>query len=183
MIRKFSAAVATLVLAALPLVASAAISPGTTFTGTINQSLSSNVVQVGTPFTMSNVNSSDNKINGATIRGHVAAVQKAGQGTPGKILLSFDSISTRSGNTYALDARATNVQANTKSNAVKEVGGALAGMIVGNIVGKAIGTNLGGLAGAAGGYIIARNNRQNVTIPQNSSVQVQVLSARQQARR
>ena len=62
---------------------------------------------------------------------------------------------------------------NTKSNAGNEVAGAVAGMIVGNIVGKKVGTNMGGLLGAAGGYIYAKNAKQNVTIPANSAVTVQ----------
>ena len=56
-------------------------------------------------------------------------------------------------------------------------------MIVGNIIGKKLGTNAGGLLGAAGGYIYAKNAKQNVTIPANSAVTVQVIRARRQAGR
>lgn len=184
MLRKFSTAFAALILAVLvPLAASAQIRPGTVFYGVLNQDLSSNKAYVGEQFLLQNVRSADDNITGATIYGHVDFVQKAGQGRPGKVRLAFDRIVTRSGNRYALDARATNVQVNTKSNVVKEAGGAVAGMIVGNIVGKALGTNLGGLLGAAGGYVIAKNNRENVTVPSGSTVEVQVLSARRQAGR
>jgi outer membrane lipoprotein SlyB len=183
MVRTVTTVLAALTLSFAPIVASAAISAGTVFTGTINQNLSSNTVGPGTPFTLTNVSSNDHNITGATIYGHVDTAQKAGQGTPGKIHLAFDRLVTRSGSSYALDARATNVQANTKSNAAKEAGGAVAGMIVGNILGKAVGTNIGGLLGAAGGYVVAHNNRQNVTIPSGSQVTLQVLSARPQASR
>jgi len=183
MIRRLTAALATLAVAFLPLAASAQVSPGTALYGTIDQSLDSGSVQVGQPFTMSNVHSADYNINGATLYGHVLAVQRASQGRSGGITLAFDKLRTRSGNSYAIDGRATQAQENTKSNTLKEVGGAVAGMIVGNIVGKAVGTGLGGAVGAAGGYMLARNNRQNVVIPSNSLVTVQVLSARRQAGR
>ncbi|MBV8750871.1 MAG: hypothetical protein JO103_14290 [Candidatus Eremiobacteraeota bacterium] len=130
---------------------------------------------------MSNVHSLDNNINGATIYGHVCDVRSAGQGRSAQLQLCLDKLHTRSGGSYALDGRVTNAQVTTKSNAVNEAGGAVAGMIVGNIVGKKLGTNMGGLLGAAGGYIYAKNAKQNVTIPQNSTVTVQVLRARRQA--
>ena len=184
MLRKLSTALATSALVvAMPLAALAQISAGTVFYGTMNQDVSSNNAYVGEPVTLSNVHSADNNITGATLYGQVDYAQKAGQGTPGKVRMAFNRIVTRSGNRYTLDARATNVQVQTKSNAVKEAGGAVAGMIVGNILGKALGTNVGGLLGAAGGYIVAHNNRENVTVPNGSIVEVQVLSARRQAAR
>lgn len=183
MIRRLSTLAAAVALTFVPLVASAQISPGTTLVGTIDQNLSSKDVVVGQRFTMSNVHSQDNNINGATIYGHVADVQHASQGRPGKISLAFDKLHTRSGGSYTLDGRATGVQENTKNNTLNEAGGAVAGMILGNIVGKKLGTNMGGLLGAAGGYLYAKNARQNVTIPQNSVVTVQVLTARRQAGR
>ncbi|GAC1574444.1 MAG: hypothetical protein NVS3B7_06320 [Candidatus Elarobacter sp.] len=182
MIRRLSALAAAVAFAFVPLAASAAVTAGTELTGSIDQSLNSGGATVGQQFTMSNVHSADNNITGATIYGHVADVVKAGQGRPGSIGLAYDRLVTRSGSTYALDGRTTQVQENTANNTAKEAGGALIGMIVGNIVGKKLGTNAGGLLGAAGGYIIAKNNREQVTIPQNSAVTVQVLRARAQAR-
>jgi hypothetical protein len=181
MLRKLSVLAAAAALAFTPLAASAAIGPGTELYGTIDQSLDSKSAQVGQQFTMSNVHSQDNNITGATIYGHVSEVQPAGQGRPARIALGFDTLHTRSGSSYRLDGRATNVDVQTKSNAVNEAGGAVAGMIVGNIIGKKLGTNLGGLVGAAGGYVYAKNAKQNVTIPQSSTVTVQVLTARRQA--
>ena len=131
----------------------------------MDQSLDSKSVQVGQRFTMSDVHTQDNDINGATIYGHVSDVQRAGQGRTAKIELAFDKLHTRSGNSYALSGRAQNVQANTKNNTLKEVGGAVAGMIVGNVLGKMVHTNVGGLLGAGGGYILAKNSKENITIP------------------
>jgi len=181
MIRTLSTLAAVAALALAPLAASAQIGPGTELSGTIDQQLDSKSAVVGQRFTMSNVHSQDNNINGATIYGHVDSVQSAGQGRKAQISLAFDKLHTRSGGSYALSGRATAIQENTKSNAVNEAGGAVAGMIVGNILGKKLGTNMGGLLGAAGGYIYAKNAKQNVTIPANSAVTVQVLQARRQA--
>jgi hypothetical protein len=181
MIRRLSTLAAVAALALVPLVASAQVTAGTELSGTIDQQLDSKSAVVGQRFTMSNVHSQDNNINGATIYGHVDSVQPAGQGRAGKISLAFDKLHTRSGASYALDGRATGVQVNTKSNVVNEAGGAVAGMIVGNIIGKKVGTNMGGLLGAAGGYIYAKNAKQNVTVPANSVVTVQVIRARRQA--
>jgi hypothetical protein len=183
MIRKITTTLAAVALAVTPLAASAQISPGTELVGNMDQSLDSGSAQVGERFVMHNVHSQDNDIHDAVIYGHVAEVQRAAQGRPGKIQLAFDKLRTASGGSYALSARATNVQVNTKSNALKEVGGALAGMIVGNVLGKWVGTNIGGVLGAGGGYLYAKNNRQNVTIPQNASVSAQVLRAYRQTGR
>ena len=176
-------ALAALTLASAPLVASAQVSAGTTLVGNIDQGLDSKSATVGQGFTMSGVHSTDNNIVGARVYGHVSDVQHAGQGTPGKIELAFDKLVTRSGNTYLISGRVMSADEETKNNTVKEVGGAVAGMIVGNILGKAVGTNAGGLIGAAGGYVIAKNNRQNVSIPSNTPVTLQVLQSRRQARR
>ena len=175
-------AIALVAAGLAPQVASAAISPGTQLVGTLDSSLSSKDAQVGQSFTMSNVHSADNNITGAVIYGHVASVQRAGQGTPGKIELAVDKMRTRSGSMYQLSGSAVGAQVDTKNNTLKEAGGAVAGMIVGNIVGKAVGTNLGGLVGAAGGYLYAKNSKENVTVPQNSAVTIEVRNARPQAR-
>lgn len=183
MIRRLSILAAAVALAAVPLAAAAAVGPGTELIGNMDQNLDSGSAQLGQRFTMSNVHSQDNDINGGTIYGHVCDVKRASQGRSASIQLCFDKLHTRSGNSYALDGRATGVQTNTKNNTLNEVGGALAGMIVGNIIGKKLGTNAGGLVGAGGGYVFAHNARQNVTVPQNAVVTVQVLRAARQATR
>jgi hypothetical protein len=176
-------AAATLALAMLaPLAASAAISPGTQFSGTISQDISSKTAQVGDPFTINNVQSTDNNITGAVIYGHVAEVTRASQGKKPALLLALDKLKTRSGTSYALNGRVLSMQANTKSNVLNQVAGAVAGDIVGNIVGKKLGTNAGGLLGAGGGYLYASNMKQDLTVPANSRLTIQVVSARPQTR-
>jgi hypothetical protein len=177
MIRKLTTILTAATLVFAPVAASAQVSPGTQLIGSLDQSLNSKDAQVGQPFTLSNVHSHNYNINGAVIYGHVAQVQRAGQGTPGKIQLAFDKINTRAGNIYQLEANATNVQVNTKSNAGKEAIGTAAGALVGGLLGK----GLGAVVGGTGGYLISKNNRENVTVPKGSLVTVQVERGRRQA--
>jgi preprotein translocase subunit SecF len=181
MTRRLFSFAAAAALAVVPLAAAAQLSPGIQLTGTIDQSLNSGNAQIGQRVTVSNVHSQDNNINGAIIYGHVDDVQSASQGRGGKIEITWDKLRTRSGNSYALNARTVNMQVNTKNNTVNEAGGAIAGMIIGNILGKKLGTNAGGAVGAAGGYLYGKNAQQNVTIPANSFVTVQVLRAYRQS--
>ncbi len=167
-------------LAFAPLAASAQVSPGTELYGYLNQTVDSGSAYDGERVSASQVHSGSNAISGARLYGHVSDVIRAGQGRPGKVYLTWTRLVTASGHRYAIDGRTVNAQVVTKNNAVKEAGGAIAGMIVGNILGKAVGTNMGGLLGAGGGYLAAKNNRQNVTIPANSVIQVQIVSARRQ---
>jgi hypothetical protein len=177
MIRKLSVCLSAGTLAFVPLAASAQITPGTTLVGNIDQSFNSKDAQVGQPFTMSNVHTTNYNVNGAKIYGHVADVRRAGQGTPGKIQLAFDKVNTRSGNIYQIVGYASNVQVNTKSNAGKEALGAAGGALLGGLLGHGIGALIGG----AGGFLVAKNNRENVTIPQGSTVTVQLEQGRRQA--
>jgi hypothetical protein len=164
--------------------AQAALTGGSLLNGTIDQSLSSNHAYVGQTVSLSNVTSNDG--SGSVVRGRlygrVTEVQPAGQGTPGKIRMHFTELVTPHGR-YNVDTRVTGVQAQTKTNAAKEAGGALAGMLVGNAVGKTLfGASGFGILGAAGGFLLAKNNRQNVNISAGTVVQVQVLSvSRRQA--
>lgn len=173
-----SASLFAVLMAFAPLTARAAIQPGTELTGNMDQPIGSKDAQVGQRFTMSHVHDQSNDIHDAVIYGHVAQVQRASQGRPGKIELAFDKLHTLAGNSYAIEGTASNVQVNTKSNALKEAAGALGGMIVGNVLGKWVGTNIGGAVGAAGGFMYAKNNRENVVIPQNAVVTVLVSRSR-----
>jgi uncharacterized membrane protein YebE (DUF533 family) len=79
------------------------------------------------------------------------------------------------GASYTVDGIVTKLQVDTKSNAGKEAAGALAGMLVGNALGKMLfHGSAGGAFGAVGGFMLAKNNRQNVNVPAGSVVQVQL---------
>jgi hypothetical protein len=163
-------------------IADAQVTAGMDLAGVINQNLSSNHAYVGQPVTLRNVSSESGNIRGATMYGTVVKAVPAAQGRPGQIQLRFTRLVLSNGTTYAVNGVVSGMQANTKNNTLKEVGGALAGMLVGNMIGKTIfHTGLGGFLGAAGGYLIAKNNRQNVNVPAGSAVRVTIRSARRQA--
>ena len=179
-------AATTAFLFASAIAANAALTQGTMLDGTINGNYSSNHAYAGQSVTVSNVRSDDGSgsVRNGTLYGYVYSVQKAGQGTPGKIRFRFTELVNGNGVRYTIDSRVTNVNVQTKNNAAKEAGGALAGMLVGNAIGKTLfGGSAGGAVGAAGGYLYGKNAKQNVTIPANSLVTIQVVRAYRQSGR
>jgi hypothetical protein len=176
-IRKVAAPLFAAAVVSFPAAMYAQIQPGTSMVGALDRTLTSKSTQAGQPFKLLNVNSSAYEINGATVYGHVAAVQSGGAGRKGEIKLALDKVNTRSGNIYKITGYATNVKANTKSNVGREAGAAAAGALVGGLLGRGVGAVLG----ATGGFLIAKNVHEDVTIPQGSLVTVQVTEARRQA--
>jgi uncharacterized protein YcfJ len=160
----------------------ATIPAGTILTGTISIELSSKSANPGDTFTLTNVAtaSGDGSVVNATIYGHVVSVQRAGQGKQPQVQLAFDRIVTPDGRSQYISGTVQSMQEKTQSNAKREILGAVVGDIVGNYLGKHIGTDLGGLVGAGGGYLYAKNYKENVTLPQGSSVSIMVTPARQQ---
>jgi hypothetical protein len=169
---------AAALLALLPVASSAAVADGTVLVGNLDQAISSQTAHAGEAFTLSDVHSQDRNLHDAVIYGHVASVQRQSQGQAAKIEFIYDKLHTKAGSSYVLQARTEEAVINTKSNALKEAGGALGGMAIGNMIGKALGTNAGGAVGAAGGYLYAKNNRAPITMPQGSQVTVRVDHAR-----
>jgi hypothetical protein len=168
----------------LPVAAAAQPAPGTSLNGTIQQSLDTKSVAVGQAVTLTSVTSADGSgaIVGARLAGEVTNVVRAGQGRPAQLQMRFTRLRLANGSVYDVNGVVTGMKSTTKNNALKEVGGALGGMIVGNVLGKAVGINGGGLAGAAGGFLLAKNSKENMSIPAGSVVTVQLQSARRQAR-
>jgi stage II sporulation SpoE-like protein len=162
---------------------SSPLSPGTELTGTLNEAISSSSAHAGDPITISHVTSTDGSgtVTDATIYGHVESVTTAGMGRNARIRLSFDQAQLYNGKRFTLAARPTHIDVVTKSNAAREGVGAIVGDLLGNWVGKTIGATLLGPLGLIGGYLVAKNARQNVTIPQNSLVTLQVTTSRRQA--
>ncbi len=164
--------------------ADAAVVPGTQLAGTITQSVSTNHAWAGETVVLRHVTSESGDVSGATMYGTVTKVVPAGQGRPAQLQMRFTKLVLPSGATYGVDGVVTGSQTSTKNNALKEAGGALAGMLVGNMIGKTVfHTSVGGFLGAAGGFLIAKNNRQNMVVPAGSVVKVQLRSARRQASR
>ena len=169
-------------LALVPAPALAQPAPGTELRGTITSEVNTKTAYVGQDVMVNNVATSSGSIQGATMRGTVTSVQRAGQGRPAKIQLHFNYLALRGGKTYPINGAVTSVHEQTKSNALKEAGGALAGMLVGNAIFKTLfAASGGGIVGAAGGYLVAHNNRQDMTIPSGSIVVVQLGTVHRQA--
>lgn len=174
---------AAALLAALALVA-AAPSTSTQYAGIITKALDTGSAYAGESVTLRDVVSEDGAVNGATLTGEVTHVVPAGTGRPAELEIRFTTLQLSDGSAYAVDGVVTGMQAKTKTNAGREIIGALAGMAVGNIVAKSIfhaGTGVGGFLGAAGGYLVASNMKQNMSVPEGSAVRVTLRSVRRQA--
>lgn len=168
---------AALLAIVLPAIAVSQIAPGTTLSGTLDRSINTKDAQVGTRFMLTNVNSQAYSINNATAYGHVAAVTSGGQGRKAEIKLAIDKVNTQSGGIYKVSGHVIDVKANTKSNAGREAGAAAGGALVGALIGKGWGAVIGG----ATGFLVAKNAREDITVPQGSLVTFQLDSARRQS--
>jgi hypothetical protein len=129
------------------------------------------------------VASADGAIRDATLNGTVVTVTRAGQGRNAQIQIQFDSLRRADGERTPVDGVVESMQVQTKSNALKEAGGAIVGMLAGNALFQTLfGVSGGGVIGAVGGFLIAKDNRADVVIPANTAITVQLLSLRRQAR-
>jgi hypothetical protein len=156
--------------------------PGTQLQGTITSSLNTSNAFVGEDVTVANVASENGAIQGALLRGTVTNVTRAGLGRSAQIGLTFNYLTLANGTTEPIDAQTLSVNAQTKSNAATEAGGALGGMVAGNAIAKTLfAASGGGLIGAVGGFLLAKNSRQNMTVPAGSVVAVRIVTPRRQA--
>ena len=174
------AALAASVLSVTGFATAATVQSGTEVAGTVSTSINTANAYVGEPVTLTHVQGPG--YSGARMYGSVTQVVRAGQGRKAELQMHFTKLLMPSGQTYAVNGVVSGMQANTKNNALKEAGGALAGMLVGNMIGKTVfHTSIGGILGVAGGYLIARNSRENMVVPAGSTVRVAIRSARRQA--
>jgi len=160
--------------------AAVAAAPGSTLIGILRTQLDSKHASVGQEISLDNVASSDGSIAHATLLGTVSDVTSAGQGRKAQIKLHFDALRRADGTIVPVDGVVVSAEVKTKSNTAKEIGGALVGMLAGNAVGKVLGLNGGGFVGAAGGFLLAKNSDENVVIPANTTVTVQLVNQRRQ---
>jgi len=156
--------------------------PAIELTGTLGTSLDSKSAFVGEDVVLADVSSADGTISGATLLGTVTDVTRPGQGRNAQVAIHFDSLRLADGAKRPIDGIVVSMQVKTKSNAAKEIGGAFLGMLAGNAIGKGLfGVSGGGIVGAIGGYMIAKDNRSDVVIPEDTAVTVRLLHARRQA--
>lgn len=164
--------------------ASAGPYAGAQYAGAVTRTVDSKTAYTGEPVELTGVTSADGSVHGARMYGTVTRVVRPGQGRKAQLQITFHKLVLPNGTTYAIAGVVTGMQTKTKNNALKEVGGAVAGMIVGNIIGKTIfhaTTGIGGFLGAAGGYLIAKNNRADVVVPAGSGVRVSLRTVRRQS--
>jgi hypothetical protein len=158
------------------------LKPGMELSGILGTSLDSKTATVGEPIDLTNVTAANGSINGASLLGTVVDVQHPGPGRNAQIMLHFDTLQMPDGSTTPIDGIVVSMKIKTKSNAAKEVGGAVVGMLVGNALGKTLlGVSGGGIVGAFGGYLVAKDDRTDITIPANSGVTVRLVHERRQA--
>jgi len=167
------------IIALAPAMAGAATIPsGSTLTTTLNLSLNTKSAYVGQPISLLVVAPYPNgatQLAGSKIYGHVTKVQKAGQGRNPELQLALDSI-VLAGSTKRtpIHAAISKIAPKQGPNVVYGAAGALIGMLFGNWIGKMVGTNAGGAIGAAGGFLLASNNKKNIEVPEGSAVSVQL---------
>lgn len=150
---------------------------GTTMNATLNHTLSSKSAYVGEPVSMAvQQPAPDPSLDGATVIGKVIEAAPASQGRNPKLEISVNGIKlANSGSTLPMAAKIVKIDITQKSNAVNEAAGAVGGMVVGNILGKWLGTNAGGALGAAGGYVLTSNAKQDLSVPAGALVGLQLL--------
>jgi hypothetical protein len=154
---------------------------GTELTGILGGALDSKSAYPGQPVALTNVATRDGSVSGATLYGMVTDVTHPGAGRNAQIRIHFETLRFANGTSAPVDGIVASMQVNTKSNAAKEVGGALVGMLIGNAVAKTIlGASGGGVVGAIGGYVIAKDSRADVTIPAQTAITVRLAGPRRQ---
>jgi len=181
--RKFGLAAVLAVVTSVTsaLVAQAAPAAGGYYSGQLVNPIDSRTAYVGEPVQLTGVHGPG--VSYGQLYGTVTKVVHAGQGRPAQLQITFTRFVSPAG-TYAVDGVVTGMNAQTKNNAGKEAIGAVAGMLVGNAIGKTVfHTGIGGIVGAAGGFLIAKNNRQDMAISKNATVNVKLLSSRRQSSR
>ena len=170
-------------VANVPPPAGAPAQPGREVTGVLETPLDSKTAYVGEEVALGNVASADGRIQGATLNGTVVNVTRPGQGRNAQIQIQFDSLRRADGERMPVEGVVESMQVQTKNNALKEAGGAILGMVAGNALLQTLfGVSGGGVIGAVGGFLIAKDNRADIVIPANTTITVQLLTTRRQAR-
>jgi hypothetical protein len=161
------------------------IAAGTRFSGTLSTDLNTASAQVGDKFAMALTPpypNDDPAFANAYVSGHVATVQRAGQGTPAKLELAFDRVVFPDGRTEPIAAEVVSLDEKHQSAIPQQAIGALGGMLLGNAIAKTVfQSSAGGIIGAAGGFLYANNQKTNFIVPKSSTVTVEVETPRRQS--
>lgn len=173
-----------------PRVLTSTASVGTTFSVTLNQTLSTETNRVGDSFSATlnaPILGRDGEVvvpAGATVRGRLTQVNKSGHvGATGIISLAFESVSFN-GRSMALDGSVVKASPQRKNRTpakeqvAKAAGGAVAGAVLGRVIGKDTkGTITGAVIGAAAGTAIAMGTADvDVVLPAGSEMVIKLDS-------
>ena len=136
---------------------------GVALNGVLQQALDSKTTAAGSPFSMYLTPPfPNNMLRGATVQGHVASIQKAGQGTEPRITLAFNRIVFANGTAKPIEAQLV------KDQVVPDKSGRET---------NAIARGVAGLIGPAHGIgvsLFARNHKDNIHIPKSSTVVIEL---------
>jgi len=159
------------------------ISNGSSISSTLTNDVNTKSAYVGQPITMSVIAPYPNNgafLAGATLYGHVLVAQSASQGRAASLELTVDRIKLAGTDLQQpITAKIVKIDVRQRSNLTNEAAGTLGGMLIGNWIGKSVGTKSGGLVGAAAGYLLTSNSKQNLDVPAGSTVSVQLLDVLQ----
>jgi hypothetical protein len=157
------------------------IQSGAQIRTTLGADINTKSAYIGEPITLTAVApypAGADVLAGAKFLGRVIDVQRAGMGTQPRLQIAVDSIElANSADPQPVSASVASIEQNRTSPIPKEAGGTLAGMLIGNWIGKSLDSNQGGIVGAAGGYLLTANSKENVDVPAGSPVILQLTGA------
>ncbi len=167
---------------ALPAGAQSTLSEGTQINAVLaSGDIDTKTAQVGDPFTMDVVApypNGDTTLAGATLRGHVKEVTRAGQGRAAGLRLAFDALVLPNGASSPISGFVSSASAKPENTTARKglaaaVGAAIGSQTIGRVIGGSAGSVVGLLGGATGGYLYAKNDRPNIDLAKGSTVSVQ----------
>lgn len=136
---------------------------GVALSGTLNQGVDSRSAAAGTPVTITLAPPYPNSLlKGATLAGFVSNVQRAGQGTEPHIVLAFTRIRFYDGRTKTVHVQLL------KDTTVQDKSGKETNAVAKTVAG------VFGPAHGAGVALLAKNHKDDITIPAGSTIVVEL---------
>jgi len=158
-------------------VASQSVPSGSGMNGTLGNSLDTKSSYAGQPISIAVVSPFPQGISalgGATIYGHVGSVTPGGRGRNPQLSIVLDKIKFSNGTSSSIGAVVSKLDPKDAQRR-RVLLGTAGGMFLGNWAGKAMfGGSAGGAVGAATGFLLSSNNKQDFHVPAGSPVGVQL---------
>ncbi len=140
------------------------VKAGSTFSGKLQQEISTKKSHDGDRFTIQNKD--------GIIDGHLENVQPASFAKKPSMVIVFDDLKMADGTTAApIDVKIVNVGAfNAKSHHFRTFGMVVGGAVAGHMAANAAHAKHGGLAGAASGYMLSQQMKTDVDVRPGTTV-------------